>query len=423
MCRYWRESIISTPENWAIISDSRRNLAALNLERAKAAPLEIHFYAGRTQRNSQFLDLLTPYFQNTETLRIIDPSAIEDLFLFSQHPMTKLRSLTLLGSRVDRNRSIDPFQSSTYTLRYLELLQVPLYSSLLNLTTLTELNISDSRWNLHLDTFLDFLEGNSALTSAKLYIEFIEPSLRNSRPRTPIRNRLQYLRISCCDAMDGQALISGVALSKGAELELHCFGDLHAPVGVGDILSGIPTTHLSNLQSPTFMQYCGCPMTVKLHGPNGAASFHTSSDSFIPFVEFPLLPLVDIQRFHLDTYVPPQPYSGPSALHLSSFTALETFIMYHTDFMSLSVFLPNPATSRLKTVAFFNCLLSEEFMEALAQFASDRKNTTLTRLQRVVIVQERHQSEMFPSIASIRKLERHIPLVDVRIATELPRDL
>ena len=38
VCRYWRESIISTPKNWMLISSEQEGLAALSLERCKAAP-------------------------------------------------------------------------------------------------------------------------------------------------------------------------------------------------------------------------------------------------------------------------------------------------------------------------------------------------------------------------------------------------
>lgn len=59
-------------------------------------------------------------------------------------------------------------------------------------------------------------------------------------------------------------------------------------------------------------------------------------------------------------------------------------------------------------------------MEELTWFASDRKKTSSTWLHRVVIV---HWEGKFPSIASIRKLEDHVPVVDVRIDTKLPVDL
>lgn len=59
-------------------------------------------------------------------------------------------------------------------------------------------------------------------------------------------------------------------------------------------------------------------------------------------------------------------------------------------------------------------------MKDLTQFASNRKKTALAWLHRVVVV---HSDGILPSVASIRGLEEHIPVVDARIATELPMDL
>ena len=59
-------------------------------------------------------------------------------------------------------------------------------------------------------------------------------------------------------------------------------------------------------------------------------------------------------------------------------------------------------------------------MEELMRFASDRKNTTLARLHCVAIV---HPEGKSPGIASIRKLEDHVPVVDVRIATKIPTEM
>ena len=59
-------------------------------------------------------------------------------------------------------------------------------------------------------------------------------------------------------------------------------------------------------------------------------------------------------------------------------------------------------------------------MEGLTRFASDRKKTTSARIPRVVIT---HRNGIFPSMASIRELEKHVPIVDARITEELPSDL
>ena len=424
VCRYWRESIIFTPTNWTSISSRSRNIAALSLERAKGAPLKISLCTSEIGEDHWLPDLLVPYIQNTQTLDAEPLSAMELKRFLPNFPqsMPNLRFLALSTSQISWDRLIDPFEAFVPALNSLSLTYIPLYLSLLQLRTLTELNICDLRFNLHLDTLLDFLEENCSLTSASMKIRFTGPSLRSSRRRAAIENRLRYLRIACYDVTDGQALISSIALSKGAELVFSCrpFGGVNPTVN--DVLSGISTTHFSNLLSPTCMKYyVGTVRTVLLFGPNGTASFGCVN-SDIPFVEFRQLPLTSVRYLSLGA-LESVLSSGPLLFHhFSSFPALETFTIDHSvDLSHLSVLLSNPSASpSLKALGFRGCILTEEFMEELTRFAADRKNTGSAWLHRVVIV---HWEGKFPSIASIRKLESHVPVVDVRIAEGLPADL
>ena len=427
VCQYWRKSITSTPQHWTTISSNQKTLAVLSLERAKAAPLAIHLDMREIREDTQFLNFLVLHAQNTETLHVDGLATIDDLaHLPLQSP--NLRSLSLSEMGITKwDRSIDPFESLTHTLRHLSLIGVPLYPSFLDLRTLTEFTIYDSRCNLHLDAFLDFLEGNRSLTRADIRIRFIEPSLHSSRRQAAIRNQLHCLRIACFDVLDGKALISKIALTKGAVLEVDLRRGFGIVMGVNDLLSGISTTHLSNLQSPTFMQYhVHTTRTIQLFGPNGTASF--TGDSYLDplFVEFPRLPLTNVRRFHLDTHgwelIRPSP--GPRVFHhLSSFPTLETFtIGRETDLLRLlSPLLSNPSASPfLKTLGFQDCILTEGFMGELTRFASNRKNTASAWICRVVIADLEGES---PSIASINALKECVPIVDIRIATELPVDM
>ena len=92
------------------------------------------------------------------------------------------------------------------------------------------------------------------------------------------------------------------------------------------------------------------------------------------FEEFSQLPLTNIRRFHLDTegWEPVHwPRSGPRVFHhLSSFHTLEAFTIGHEADLSflLSPLLSNPsAFPSLKTLAFLNCDLSEDFTEELGR--------------------------------------------------------
>ena len=175
-----------------------------------------------------------------------------------------------------------------------------------------------------------------------------------------------------------------------------------------------------------FMRYHVCPGTIEMRGPNGAASFFCDPGSNNPFVGFPRLPLASIRRFRLDIYgwelfrLSPDPVVFQ---HMSSFPALETFTVERETDLSLlhSALLLNPSVSpTLKILAFVDCVLTEEFMKELAQFAFDRKNTTSAWLDRVVII---HRGGILPDIASVRGLEEHVPVADVRTGAELPAEL
>jgi hypothetical protein len=435
VCRYWREFIISAPEHWTSIPSRNRRLAVMCLKRAKSAPLEITLYPSSTltlspTRGDHWLaGVLMPYLQNINTLRVSCVPSIEFKTILPNFPRStpNLQSLTVIcwgnwwGGLINSTGAIDPFDTSVRTLKHLSLFKLPLHPSLLKLRTLTELDLHDFHCKLHLDTLLDFLEKNHSLESATLEIRFIEPSLHSSRRQTPIKNRLRYLQIVCSDTAEGQALISGIALPKGATLEVHGCPTSGSGVGVNDILSGISTTHLSNLPSPTFMEYHAYTRDIRLVGPNGSARFCTRSCSEIPFVEFPLLPLANIRRLHFDTrwWDMIQPPQDPAVFHhLSFFPALETLtIAYNTDLSHLlSTLFSNPASSSsLEGVVLLGCSITEKFMEELTQFASDRRDTTSTWL-RCVVIHDREGG--FPS-ASVRNLEKYVPVVDVRIVKEI----
>lgn len=111
-----------------------------------------------------FPNVLEPYIQNTEVLRVEFILPIEELAQalpgFPQS-MPNLQSLSLSGPGDPyRASSADPFGPFTPTLRCLSLFTVPLYPSLLRLRALTKLVLYDVQFDVHLDTLLDFLEEN-----------------------------------------------------------------------------------------------------------------------------------------------------------------------------------------------------------------------------------------------------------------------
>jgi len=428
VCRYWRESIISTPGNWTLISNKRSELTASSLERAKASRLHvsINMYPFRADPGS--FGLITPYLQNIDTLRAYDLPGIEELTrALPNFPQStpNLRSLTLhraYATSAEWDPTIDPFKSLAHTVKHLSLLNIPLYPSILNLRSLMDLNLRYHSFDPHLDILLTFLEQNRFLERATLDIRFTGPSLRQSRRQAAIKNKLQHLSISCNNPMNAQALISGIALRRGAHLEI---SSLDQNTGLNDVLSDISTAHLLNLPSPTFLEYQSYPRDIRLYGRNGSFSFSCLPSSGAPFVEFPLLSLTDVREFRFKHHTPKRLRSSfnPPVFHPSSFSVLETLaVECDTDVLHfLSALLPNPSTlPSLKTLAFLNCVITEDFMEKLARFASDRESTTSARLYHVVIV---HEDGKFPSAASIHALGRNVPVVDVRFGSKLPKDL
>ena len=423
VCRYWRQSITLAPELWTSISNSRSELVALSLERAKASRLRISIDMCPTLRaDPGSIGLITPYLQNVNALRVRDLRGTEELTrILPNFPQStpNLRSLTLHCVYPKWDPTTDPFESLAHTLEYLSLFDIPLYPSLLNLRALTDLTLRYHMFNGHVDIILTFLEQNRSLERVTLDIWFAERSIQHSHRQAAIKNQLRYLSIACNHPMDAQVLISNIALQKGAHLEISPRG-----TGLNNILSDIPTSHLSNLSSPAFLEYRLYPRSIRLHGPNGSFSYFCFQSPGFPFVEFPLFSLTNIREFRFKHHAPRGfriPLS-PAVFNPSLFPSLDTLtVEYETGLLRfLSPLLQNPsALPLLKTLVFLNCVITEDFMKKLTKYASDRKGAGFARLYQVVIVQK---DGGLLSPASIHALGRYIPVVDVRFGTKFPTD-
>ena len=429
VCRYWRGSIVSTPRNWTLISSKSVALTELSLGRCQAASLELWLSMRQVRENPRFTATITPYMENTETLHILCIVTTRELAQalpdFPQS-MPKLRTLSLSPdvARDDQDMSVDPFGQSPLALTCLSLTSLPLYPSLRRLTTLTTLTLRNHQFDLHLDILLNFLEANHMLEHASLDFRLTRPIFRYSRRRVGIVNRLQSLSICSINATENNALISKIPLQKGAHLEINHH---HHITGLSDVLSGISVTHLSNLQSPTSMEYRPDDRSIQLLGPNGSFLFNCVSRR-TSFAEFPLLQLTNIKTFRLVHRVrPAEPYMNfprfKLAFPLLDFPNLETLAIEHeiaVPHLLSALFADPSAFPSLKTFAFLNCHLDETCMEALTKFASGRKNTTSSWLHRVVIVSWGQDP---PNFASIDALGAHVPVVDVQMGKRLPADL
>lgn len=296
-------------------------------------------------------------------------------------------------------------------------MHVPLYPSFLHLGSLTNLSTPRNGLDLHLDTLLGFLEENRSLERATLDIRFKQPSLRSSLRRAPIGNRFRSLSTHCEDTMDFKALISGTTLQKGASL-VATLSDM-VP-GLGHVLSAICAARLSNLPSPTFMVYHIDERSAQLSQPNGSFAFKTTSH-YGGIAELPLPPLTNIRVLHVRRWVPdPDPVVGPVAFPPSSFPVLEALAIEREAIVSyiLSTLFSNPSFSpSLRTLAFLDCDLNYGFMDELARFASNRKNTTSTRLNRVIIIDSKGY---LPKGDSVDAPRRDVRVVEIQFGEGLP---
>ena len=440
VCKYWRNSIVSAPENWTRISNRRTRLAKLSLERTKAVPLEVLILFGFGRKT---FPLLLPHANKVVILRCTGLTAVEELTqALPNFPksMPNLQSLTLAGHEVhttgNQRRIIDPFDFTHTTLRKLSWQNLPLSPSILGPRTLTEFHLHDTGCNLHVDTLLEFLEKNQSLQRARLNINFGEDPLRRSRRQMPIKSRLQHLFIFCNDKEDVKPLISNIALREGATLELVDTGS----GGLGRIISGVSMTHLPGLSSPISMEYQLFPRRIQLVETDGCFLYiDLSNEGCLRFgEEFPLLPLASIRKLCLKGYgpwVPPQfqlpPFPSLEILavdgHNMGNSFDHKFIPNLTRLDGGSIVpplfpaLPDPASSpSVKTLAFLDCAITEEFMVKLAWVAIERRNRTPISLHRVVIM---NSKGTFPSAGSIKRLRKFVPVVEVVEGKELPKDL
>jgi len=409
-----------------MVSSERIGLAKLSLERRGSAPLKLWLDMRRIRGNPVFSALFMPYIQNADSLSIGFISStgelVQTLRNFPQ-PMPNLRSLSLSGCA----NGTDPLRMSvpslTHLLTHLSLINIPLYPSFLRLRTLTDLTLRNHKFILHFDTLLGFLEENRSLERATLEIRFIHSSLRVPQlHQIATMDRLRYLSIRGGDTMNTKALISSIALRRGAHLQIAC-DDTGARLK--DILSGVPAAQLSNLQSPACMEYQSCSRIVRLSGPNGSFSFENPPNLDDPFTELPLLHLTDVQELHLrhrGTKEGPRP-PNPPVFRPSFFPALRTFAVdceTNVTHLFSAVFRDPSFLPSLKTLAFLDCHLTGGFIEKLARFISKRKRTTSVQLHRIIIV---NSEGNLPSVALIDTLGKHVPVVHAQVGQKLPTDL
>jgi hypothetical protein len=419
VCQYWRNSIVSTPGNWSLISSNRRKLAELSLGRVKAVPLTIHLDLDRLKREPRVLSLLVPQLENIQHLLSSGFYTIEELtqpLSYSHESMPNLRSLVLTrSSQADWSRHTDPFDfPADSTLRELSLSSVPLFPSILSLRILTKFSLFDQHVKLHVDTLLSFLEENQSLEDVALAIEFAEHSLRCSQRQTLVGNTLQRLSISDCSAWTTGALVSSIPLQKGATLEIR--HDKISGPALASVFSGVSATRLQYLSSPIVMEFRIPAEKVRLLGFDGSFSYEGCLIPVDSFGKLPLSVLASVRKLLIESH-------GLTKFCLSSFPSLEVLtIDGGSNRSSFPLTPPDPTfPPLLKTLALLNCIFASNFVTEFLQFASNYKTIASASLHRVVIVNS--SDEQLPGADFVERLKRHVPLVEVMVGRELPKNL
>lgn len=407
------------------MSSRSKELAALSLERSKAAPLLIRLVMDAIKRQPGFPDVIAPYIQNTATLEFYELNSVEDLMqVLPNFPqsMPNLESLCLdLPDPLAPNYwdpSVDPFRSFPPTLEDLFLINTPLYPSFLNLRSLKSFSFYDHGLNCPLDHLLDVLAENPRLKNMELQIEVKSRATHNLPRRVPIDNELERLSVVCNNLKITRAILACIPLRRGAELQIVAWD---RGMGLDNIFSSIPATHFANLLAPTYMESCG--RVFDLSGPNGEFGFSGLSALRVSFAKLSFFSLNNVQELRIRSsdhkgYTPTSRVFEPPP-----FPALQTLAIENDSNISkaLSTLLSSPGSCpSLKTLAFLDCDPSDDFMMSLEDFASNRRSTTSTWLNRVLIVQS---DGIFPSPDSVRRLREWVTVVDARTADALPADL
>lgn len=265
-------------------------------------------------------------------------------------------------------KNYDPFNEFPKArLASLNLLNVDLYRSFQDITTLTEFTLCHSKFNNYLNTLLIFLEKNHALKNVKLHIGFKNPSHRRvSRGKVPINlEQLESLSVSGGCQEDIECLISHISLLKGTNLELSPLNE--ANIKLIDILSCIKAI----AEPPTYMCMDWGWNSLKLS--NGCVEIHCLSfkEKFSILEKHPLTSVGNIQELHFIG----QNFTvfNPAALKTIKILTIEQDPGVSTTLSEVLSGLELP----FDKLEIRDCTFSEDFMQQLRQYAS-KHNCTIS---------------------------------------------
>jgi len=427
VCRYWRRAIASIPRIWASIGSGWKHLAPLYLERSAAVPLSVKISISDIKGDKYFLRALIPHASRISGLSLTGYSSIESvvddlpgLFTSPTPPLTSLgleQTDQLAEAFPSDEVSTPPLFRNLSNLRTLHFVRTPLYPAVFSIASLVELKLVDYTSPFHFREFIEFLQSNSDLELVTLDLQFSEDSTQISPERKASLPQLRHLTFTCGDATDARALLSWVSLRRGSHITIR--GSQSNPcVTLASFLPSPPTSIQELLTPITAIKYCSARW-LHIFGGEGQFSFQPSKRTPKLYEGFNLFIKKAVREFHIGAY-----NLDSSRAYLSwplqYLPALEVLVLSETHLPpgSLSALAKeDPLCPSLKTITFFDCEVTEDIIDELEEVLSKRRNSTATRLYRVVIVNTTHD---LPSLQLIHRLRKFVPRVDVGVGDELP---
>ena len=397
-------------------------MVPLCLERAGAVPLTVTISVSDVIGDEDFLQALPPHTTRISHLYLTGYSSIErvadDLPGFFASPMSNLVSLELeqtedpVDSFPSNETPAPPLFQNISKLKSLHLIRTPLYPAVCSTTSLVELKLVGYTGTLDFGKFIGLLHSNPNLEIVALDLQFTGGSVWTIPERTTSLPQLRRLAFTCGNAADVRGLLSCVSLPRGVHIEIQ--GTQSNPDDhLGSFLPRPPTPIEQLLTPITTIKYHHSPRWFQVFGGDGRLSFqypHTRSNTYVEFNQF----VTETTReFHTNIY---HHLSWP----LERLPTLEALVLSGTTPFtgSLSALAEEPILCpSLKTIAFFDCEITEDVIEELERVLAKRRNSTAARLYRVVIVSK---TQALPDIRLIHQLRKFVPRVDVGAGDELP---
>jgi len=377
--------------------------------------------------DEDFLQALIPHASRISNLSLKGYSSIEsvadDLPGLFTSPMSPLTSLELeptdqpAEAFPSNEASTPPLFQNLSKLRTLHLVRTPIYPAVFRIASLVELKLVDYTSPFHFGDFIGFLHSNQRLEVVILDLQFSEGSRRISPERKASLPQLQHLVFTCGSATDARALLSWVSLRRGSHITIRG-SQSNSSADLASFLPSPPTPIRDLLTPITAIKYRRSSDSSHVFG-EGQFSFQPSKPSLTFYDVLNFFTTGAVREFHINIYT-----LDSDGIYLSwpleRLPALEALVLseMHLPPGSLSALAKeDPLCPSLKTIAFFDCKVTEDVIKELEEVLAKRRNSTAARLYRVVIV---NATRPLPDLQLIRRLRGFVPCVDVRVGDELP---